>query len=444
MLLTVLPYLLYAFIFWGGYRLLRRQVYARGGELPHMHPAAFRERYYEPVNKPEPTTPLQRLQNWISESEAAEFTNDRDETPAATLTDSSCRSTPQAGADMDHTAPPGIQHAPGGDRNPSLSAGTTPPGSVLPDNKLKKTADYPDKVLVCLGDSITHGRCSDDYVHRVRQDIPSGWEVVNAGINGDTAWNMLRRLDDVIACQPDTVTILAGTNDVNAAQSASMEASYRRSKAIPADVALDRQGYLNAMQAMLHRLRQETRARIAVYTIPMIGEVSSDPINQTVRHYNAGLMQLCSDFGITVLELHEAQQRIIQTMHAVDSEDGNPADKSTGASSAAGEGRLVSNNPADAKRPNLTDTVERDDPAQRNSIVHTRTSRFPQRKGYTSRRVEREIKIAPYRRFVLMQSWNQISDHYGYYTLIDGMHLNDRGGMAAAALLLKWMKRNRE
>ena len=30
-------------------------------------------------------------------------------------------------------------------------------------------------------------------------------------------------------------------------------------------------------------------------------------------------------------------------------------------------------------------------------------------------------------------------DHYGYYTLIDGMHLNDRGGMAAAALLLKWM-----
>ena len=76
---------------------------------------------------------------------------------------------------------------------------------------------------------------------------------------------------------------------------------------------LDRQGYLNAMQAMLqpasagnpgpHRRLYHSHDR---------GGVSSDPINQTVRHYNAGADAAVFGFRITVLELHEAQQRIIQ------------------------------------------------------------------------------------------------------------------------------------
>ena len=39
---------------------------------------------------------------------------------------------------------------------------------------------------------------------------------LNHGVNGDLAWNGLQRLDRVIAERPDFVTILIGTNDVNA------------------------------------------------------------------------------------------------------------------------------------------------------------------------------------------------------------------------------------
>ena len=107
-------------------------------------PLHFGSGIYEPVNKPEPTTPpASRLQNWISESEAAEFTNDRDETPAATLTDPfPCRSTPQAGADMDHTAPPGITARPWRRPEPFTERRhhTTPPppGSVFAGQQAEK------------------------------------------------------------------------------------------------------------------------------------------------------------------------------------------------------------------------------------------------------------------------------------------------------------------
>ncbi|MCH8524561.1 MAG: SGNH/GDSL hydrolase family protein [Balneolales bacterium] len=352
MIAILIQYTVYGLIFYGGYRFLRHQVYARGGALPIMHPGAFLKRYYRTSADSHASTPFQRLQQWIKESEAAE------------LTDTAARV----------------------------------------DATLEKTEDYPAKVLVCLGDSITHGRCSDDYVQRVRDEIrESGWEVVNAGINGDTAWNMLQRLQDVIACKPDAVTILAGTNDVNAAQSTNMEASYRRSKHIPVSVNLSLDGFIHTMREIILSLRSAGIKHIAVYTIPMIGETDTDAINQTVEAYNLALLTLCTELGVTVLELHEAQRRIIRGIHY---------------------GELPS------------------DEHQLAQIIAERPARFEKLKGYDVTRVEREINIAPYRRFVMMQSWNTIADHYGYYTLIDGMHLNDRGGIAAAMLLLRWVQRN--
>ena len=37
--------------------------------------------------------------------------------------------------------------------------------------------------------------------------------VINAGVNSECAWNLQQRLDDILACDPDIVTIMIGTND---------------------------------------------------------------------------------------------------------------------------------------------------------------------------------------------------------------------------------------
>jgi hypothetical protein len=182
--IAIAQYVLYGLIFYAGYRLLRRQVYARGGELPVMHPAAFLERYYVADEATQPMSTAERLRQWIDAQESAESAG------AAEKPD--VRVSGNAGP-HDHT------------------------GAAKTARLSQKTPDYPQKVLVCLGDSITHGRCSDDWVQRVRGRVTGeDWEVVNAGINGDTAWNMLQRLADVIACQPDAVCILCGTNDISA------------------------------------------------------------------------------------------------------------------------------------------------------------------------------------------------------------------------------------
>ena len=63
--------------------------------------------------------------------------------------------------------------------------------------------------------------------------VIGGYEFVNAGIDGDLAWNVLARIGDVVRCEPDIVTLLVGSNDVVATSSAFLEKMYRRLQRLP-------------------------------------------------------------------------------------------------------------------------------------------------------------------------------------------------------------------
>ncbi len=92
------------------------------------------------------------------------------------------------------------------------------------------------EVIVAIGDSITQAdthwtvqehknTIQGGWVTRLgnllEKDFPDEYEVVNKGINGDTALGVLRRLDrDVIRLQSDIVIIAIGTNDIFAKLSA--------------------------------------------------------------------------------------------------------------------------------------------------------------------------------------------------------------------------------
>ena len=72
------------------------------------------------------------------------------------------------------------------------------------------------RVIVCVGDSITRGEVSYNYVDLLQARLGDRFEVINAGINSELSYDVLQRLDQVIACEPDLVTVLIGTNDANA------------------------------------------------------------------------------------------------------------------------------------------------------------------------------------------------------------------------------------
>lgn len=69
--------------------------------------------------------------------------------------------------------------------------------------------------VVALGDSLTYGYgTSPETAYPTVLASLSGWTVVNAGVNGDTSADVLARLDDITAQQPDLVLLGVGGNDV--------------------------------------------------------------------------------------------------------------------------------------------------------------------------------------------------------------------------------------
>ena len=62
------------------------------------------------------------------------------------------------------------------------------------------------KLVVCLGASIVRGQFSANFVDMLKTRL-SDFQFVNAGVNGDLAYNVLRRLDAVLAQQPRQVEV---------------------------------------------------------------------------------------------------------------------------------------------------------------------------------------------------------------------------------------------
>ena len=76
----------------------------------------------------------------------------------------------------------------------------------------KSAQDNNQKTVVCVGNSITHGQVSYNYVNILSERLSvDGYQFVNAGINGNLAYNVVNRLDKIIGCDPDYVTVLIGT-----------------------------------------------------------------------------------------------------------------------------------------------------------------------------------------------------------------------------------------
>ncbi len=80
-------------------------------------------------------------------------------------------------------------------------------------------------VVVCCGDSITHGHIGYDWVGNLRKNDDSKI-YINAGINADLTWNLNQRIDDIIKHTPDYVTILIGTNDAIGSQTVKLIQNY--------------------------------------------------------------------------------------------------------------------------------------------------------------------------------------------------------------------------
>ncbi len=160
--------------------------------------------------------------------------------------------------------------------------------------------------VVCLGDSITCGQVSAAYVTALeRRTSAERLRFTNAGVNGDLAYNALLRLDSVIRLQPDVVTVLLGTNDANASLTEKNIRMMTRMKKLPVRPTID--WYRDNLAAIVHRLTEETSARIALLSLPVLGEkIDSAPALCSAR-YSAVVKDIARMHNTVYLPLNERQ-----------------------------------------------------------------------------------------------------------------------------------------
>jgi acyl-CoA thioesterase-1 len=143
----------------------------------------------------------------------------------------------------------------------------------------------PEKVVVCFGDSLTEGNASFDYVSRLAGRLePSGHTVLNAGINGQLAWNLRMRVDEITRIDPAYIVLLVGTNDVRAIENEVAASQYVKEQSLPETPSPEfwQDNYRQLLDVLCH----ETRSRVILVTLPMLGEREGEAVDAYVQRAN--------------------------------------------------------------------------------------------------------------------------------------------------------------
>jgi lysophospholipase L1-like esterase len=134
------------------------------------------------------------------------------------------------------------------------------------------------QTVLCLGDSLTHGNVSANYVDLLNRRLDSeSVRLVNGGINGNMVHDVAARLDALLAetGNPDVVILLIGTNDANATLDSTVA---ERALAHP-DLGRvpDEAYYRSALEELVRRISGSTGAIVILVSIPPIGENPGSP-----------------------------------------------------------------------------------------------------------------------------------------------------------------------
>jgi lysophospholipase L1-like esterase len=161
------------------------------------------------------------------------------------------------------------------------------------------------RVVVCIGDSITHGNVSINYVDMLQNTLGTDFYLYNAGVNSDTSYTLLERMAEIITTQPDFVTLLIGTNDVNATLSDAALENYWKGGKIAQGHTPTFAEYQANYAKIVAILKAQTRAKISLLSLPLISEEIGSEANLRAAEYNAFIQKTAAQEGLIYVPLHE-------------------------------------------------------------------------------------------------------------------------------------------
>ena len=154
-----------------------------------------------------------------------------------------------------------------------------------------------EKVVICLGDSLTHGNGSFDYVHALASRLePSGYTVLNAGINGQLAWNILQRAEHIVSSEPAYVVLLVGTNDARGVNDEKIAARYVKDMDLPQRPS--EEFFVQSYRELLDELGEYSATRVIAVTLPPMGERGGEEIDELVEGFNTFIESEAAERGV--------------------------------------------------------------------------------------------------------------------------------------------------
>lgn len=171
-------------------------------------------------------------------------------------------------------------------------------------------------LVACLGSSRVRGAGpAFDWVSELQsRSIP--FEFKNFGVGGDLSCHVLKRLSRVIACQPNHVLAWIGANDVLAIVSRKFRRLVSLGKGLsPTPSAAY---FRSNIQAIVARLKAETRARIGLCSLAPFGEnpESRDAfqaeLNSRVNEFSKILADVAHEHSCRYVAVHEVLTEAMQ------------------------------------------------------------------------------------------------------------------------------------
>lgn len=179
-----------------------------------------------------------------------------------------------------------------------------------------------NKIVACLGDSNTQGSMAHNFVNDLDLAMKDeGYEFINAGVNGDLVYNVLNRLDEVIACHPDYIIILIGTNDILAGLTKYNEIKFELKKQLP--IKPSEAWFISNLTAVIDQLKKKTNAKIAIMSLPLISEDTQSVAFQKAIEYSQQIYKIAVQESITYLPLNEWQLQYLQKHRPIKCESVN-------------------------------------------------------------------------------------------------------------------------
>ena len=232
------------------------------------------------------------------------------------------------------------------------------------------------RIIACIGDSLTHGNIGDCWVESLRDEYPED-TFLNEGINGDVVWQVQQRIEPILSCKPDIVILMIGSNDAMASFNKHSGERYKHNNNLPEVPTFE--SYQRLLPELLDSLSDIPK--IALCTIPPVGENPDSAVNQHVKMFNDFIELTASNKNISLIPVSSF----------------------------------------------LWDDLS------------SRT--YPFRKDYDPKvlPIIKRIYGGMFHHYIFKKTWNDVAKSKGQWILFDQIHLNERGAQLVLNLVKKYI-----